>query len=157
MVVQRRTGVRRHLTSAASTAVAWARDARPAGQAAPAPGATRPTEDDRRTDPLEMRRPLKPASPGEAPTAPGTARRAEAGMLAGLTPERLRALDDLRWHWDEAYQISWDGRFRADRLDGQGCLRASTAHGLRELIFADYAACPVPRRYRKDPEDEDTE
>ena len=78
-------------------------------------------------------------------------------MLAGLTPERLRALDDLRWHWDQAYEISWDGRFRADRLDGRGCLHASAAQELRKLIFADYAACPVPRRYRKDPEDEGTE
>src|SRR5215470_7546875 len=90
----------------------WARDARPVDQAAPAPGATRPTEDDVRTDPLEMRRSLRPASPDDAPSSPGTARRAEAGMLARLTPERLRALEDLRWHWDEAYEISWDGRFR---------------------------------------------
>ena len=62
-----------------------------------------------------------------------------------------RELEDLRWHWDEAYQISWqDGRFRAGRLDGRGSLQAGTAQELRDLIRADYAERPVPRRYGGD-------
>jgi hypothetical protein len=105
MAVNRRTGTRRHLTLAAGTEMAPARDARP----------------------------------------------------PGATPGRLRALEDLRWHWDEAYEIGWDGRFRAERLDGRGYLEAPAAQELRDLIFAGYTACPVPRRYRKDPEDEDAE
>ena len=61
---------------------------------------------------------------------------------------RGRELADLRWHWDEAYEISWDGRFRARRLDGTGSpLDAGTAHGLYELIRDDYSEHPrVPRR-----------
>jgi len=61
---------------------------------------------------------------------------------------RDRELEDMRWHWDEAYQIGWqDGRFRAGRLDGHGSLEAGTAQELRDLIRADYAKRPVPRRY----------
>lgn len=57
--------------------------------------------------------------------------------------------------WDEAYEIDWDdGRFRAGRLDGRGGVEAATARELRDLILADYTACPVPRRHPKDPEDE---
>ena len=64
---------------------------------------------------------------------------------------RDRELEDLRWDWDEAYQIGWqDGRFRAGRLDGRGSVEAGTPQELRDLIRADYAERPVPRRYGGD-------
>ncbi len=57
-------------------------------------------------------------------------------------------LETLRWHWDEAYEITWDdGRFRAGRHDGRGRLEAGTAAELRALVIADYTERPVPRRY----------
>ena len=52
---------------------------------------------------------------------------------------RGRELVDLRWHWDEAYEITWDGRFRARRLDGTGSVDAETAFELNELLRDDYA------------------
>jgi hypothetical protein len=60
---------------------------------------------------------------------------------------RLRGRDiaDLRWHWDEAYDITWDGCFRARRLDGGGYLEAGTAEELAERIRRDYTERPVPR------------
>jgi hypothetical protein len=60
---------------------------------------------------------------------------------------RERRLKDLRWHWDEAYEIWCDDRFRARRLDGRGCLEAGTARELGDLMLADYSARPV-RRHR---------
>jgi hypothetical protein len=33
---------------------------------------------------------------------------------------RRRDLRDLRWHWGRAYEISWDGQFRASRRDDLG-------------------------------------
>jgi hypothetical protein len=52
----------------------------------------------------------------------------------------------LRYHWGEAYHITWSaGRFRAERLDGLGCLDAATRAGLRRLIVDDYLNQPVPR------------
>ncbi len=57
-------------------------------------------------------------------------------------------LEELRWHWDEAYEIARDdGRLGADRRDGSGRLEAGTAAELRALIIADYTERPVPRRY----------
>ena len=60
---------------------------------------------------------------------------------------RLRGteLADLRWHWDEAYDITWDGKFRAKRLDDGGELEADTAADLRELIIRNYSERRVPR------------
>ncbi len=61
---------------------------------------------------------------------------------------RDRELAELRWHWDEAYEITWaDGWFRARRLDDLGGMEAGTAAELRALIIADYTEQPVPRRY----------
>jgi hypothetical protein len=58
---------------------------------------------------------------------------------------RLRGRDiaDLRWHWDEAYDITWDGRFRARRHDDGGLLEADTAQELSERIRHDYTERPV--------------
>jgi hypothetical protein len=60
---------------------------------------------------------------------------------------RLRGRDiaDLRWHWDEAYDITWDGRFRARRLDDGATLDADTAEELDQRIRRDYVERPVSR------------
>ncbi len=58
---------------------------------------------------------------------------------------RARRLRDLRLHWDEAYEIWFDDRFRARRLDGRGCLEAGTARELGDLMLADYSTRPVRR------------
>jgi hypothetical protein len=60
---------------------------------------------------------------------------------------RLRGRDiaDLRWHWDEAYDITWDGRFRARRLDDGAPLDADTAEELDQRIRRDYVERPVLR------------
>jgi hypothetical protein len=62
-----------------------------------------------------------------------------------LARRRGRDIADLRWHWDEAYDITWDGRFRARRLDDGGILEADTAEELGEHIRRDYVERPVPR------------
>jgi hypothetical protein len=60
---------------------------------------------------------------------------------------RLRGRDiaDLRWHWDEAYDITWDGRFRARRLDDGAPLDADTAEELDRCIRRAYVERPVSR------------
>jgi len=64
-----------------------------------------------------------------------------------LSRQRKRALNDLRWHWEDAYEITWDGsKFRAARLDNGLVLADERADKLRELIIADYCKNPVPRR-----------
>ena len=60
---------------------------------------------------------------------------------------RGRELVNLRWHWDEAYEITWDGRFRARRLDGSGSVDAATAFELNELLRDDYAEHHVVPRH----------
>jgi hypothetical protein len=67
------------------------------------------------------------------------------GMRDYLSRERGRELADLRWHWDEAYEITWDGKFRAKRLDDCGELQADTAAELQELMICDYSERGVPR------------
>ena len=67
------------------------------------------------------------------------------GMRDYLSRQRGKELADLRWHWDEAYEITWDGRFRAKRLDDGGELEADTAAKLRELIICNYSERRVPR------------
>lgn len=59
--------------------------------------------------------------------------------------ERAKELADLRWHWDEAYEIFWDGRFRARRLDDGEVLEAETVADLRELIICNYTERRVQR------------
>ena len=67
------------------------------------------------------------------------------GMRDYLSRERGRELAGLRWHWDEAYEITWDGKFRAKRLDDGGELEADTAAELNELIIRNYSERRVPR------------
>jgi hypothetical protein len=56
-------------------------------------------------------------------------------------------LEDLRWHWGEAYVIECFGlgRWLAQRRDGRGTIRADSALLLRDMIVADYMASPVAR------------
>jgi hypothetical protein len=56
------------------------------------------------------------------------------------------ALDDLRWHWGDAYEITEAlGVWRAVRRDNQVALIASGPGELRDLIVTDYNRRPVPR------------
>jgi hypothetical protein len=57
-------------------------------------------------------------------------------------------LDALRWHWGDAYLISFfePDAWVAQRKDNRETLRADTPADLRDLILADYTARPVPRQ-----------
>jgi len=57
------------------------------------------------------------------------------------------ALDELRWHWGEAYVIECfgPGRWVAQRRDNKGTLRAGSSDLLDQVIRADYDREPVPR------------
>ena len=69
--------------------------------------------------------------------------RVASGWLEGDADE----LDELRFHWGEAYDISADGGvYTAQRRDGRGDVLADPVpEGLRLRIQADYEAMPVPR------------
>jgi hypothetical protein len=63
-----------------------------------------------------------------------------------LTAEQVADLQDLGWHWGEVYDIAViRARWVAKRLDNHRVLIAGGPGELRELIWADYAAEPVPR------------
>jgi hypothetical protein len=56
------------------------------------------------------------------------------------------ALDDLRWHYGEAYLIELIGdRWIAQRRDSHATMSAGSPDQLLGLIRADYAARPVSR------------
>lgn len=57
-------------------------------------------------------------------------------------------LDDLRWHWGEAYLIHHLGPdvWVAQRRDSRQTIGAEDPETLRERIKADYAARPVSRQ-----------
>ncbi len=69
--------------------------------------------------------------------------RATSGRLEGEAGE----LDELRFHWGDAYDIgAGGGVYTATRRDGQGSRLADPSPGgLFRQIRADYAAMPVPR------------
>jgi hypothetical protein len=70
--------------------------------------------------------------------------RAAAGQLGNDAGE----LDELRFHWGDAYDITVarGGVFTAMRRDGRGeRLADPSPEGLLRQIRADYAAQPVPR------------
>lgn len=70
------------------------------------------------------------------------------GRAAASQPaEEIGALDELRFHWGEAYNIALvDGMWTGRRKDGRGgMLTDPLPEGLRLRIQADYAALPVPR------------
>jgi hypothetical protein len=56
-------------------------------------------------------------------------------------------LDELRWHWGEAYTIMRDrDGYQAKRKDGRGgWIMRGTASELYDAIHADYDRNPVPR------------
>jgi len=56
-------------------------------------------------------------------------------------------LDDLRWHWGDAYRIAHPrpDRWMAARRDDGTVLMAAAPDQLRDLINRDYLARPVPR------------
>jgi hypothetical protein len=55
-------------------------------------------------------------------------------------------LDELRWHWGDAYAINWLGStWLAQRRDTGATLTADTPEALHERIKGDYTASPVPR------------
>jgi hypothetical protein len=64
-----------------------------------------------------------------------------------LKPWEEAALDAIRWHWGEAYEIEVQGgQWRARRRDGiGGQLEAANPDGLDWAITEDYAVKPVPR------------
>ena len=57
-------------------------------------------------------------------------------------------LDDLRWHWGEAYLIHHLGPdvWVAQRRDSRQTIGAQDPETLRERIKADYASRPVSRQ-----------
>ncbi len=57
-------------------------------------------------------------------------------------------LDELRWHYGEAYLIHYlpgPGRWVAQRRDSHATMSAGSPDQLLDLIRTDYAAHPVPR------------
>jgi hypothetical protein len=55
-------------------------------------------------------------------------------------------LDELRWHWGDAYRIDQDGgSWRAIRRDTGAALRGATSDELLALIRRDYFLDPVSR------------
>jgi hypothetical protein len=56
------------------------------------------------------------------------------------------ALDALRWHWGEAYEIGHDTTWWFRRRDGYGCAEtAGSPDALRSAIIQNYLARPVDR------------
>ena len=57
-------------------------------------------------------------------------------------------LDELRWHWGEAYLIDYLGRdtWVAQRRDSHATISASSPDGLLGCIREDYRQHPVSRR-----------
>ena len=61
-----------------------------------------------------------------------------------MTMPTWRALDDLSWHWGQAYDLAVTrSGWVAKRLDNGRALVASDPDGLRELIWADHVRDPV--------------
>ena len=59
-----------------------------------------------------------------------------------------RPLDELRWHWGDAYLISFfePDVWVAQRRDDRSVLRSDSPADLREKIQADYTTRPVSRQ-----------
>ena len=66
---------------------------------------------------------------------------------AALKPWDANALDSLRWHWGEAYEIEASaGLWRARHRDGLGgWIEATDPDRLGALISEDYGIKAVPR------------
>ena len=67
-----------------------------------------------------------------------------------MSAARDTALAAVDRHWGDAYEITEAlGVWRAVRHDNQRTLIATGAEELQDLIIADYAKQPVPRRGAK--------
>lgn len=67
-------------------------------------------------------------------------------MTGRMVTAQSWTLDELRWHWSSAYEITDRPGWRAKRRDGRGgWLTAPDAAALVELIRADYLVDPVSR------------
>lgn len=63
-----------------------------------------------------------------------------------MSSDRDGALDDLRWHYGEAYLIEViGGRWIAQRRDSHETFSSDNPAGLLDLIREDYRTRPVPR------------
>ena len=73
----------------------------------------------------------------------------EMSGTAGQRAQVEQALDDLRFHWDEAYKITYhpgDAEpCHAERLDDGTLLTADLPWALYDKITDDYRIRPVPR------------
>jgi hypothetical protein len=60
--------------------------------------------------------------------------------------ERGHLLASLRFHWGDAYEITWqDSMFQAARRDGGPPVQSPTHTGIGELIMENFLARPVPQ------------
>jgi hypothetical protein len=66
-----------------------------------------------------------------------------------VTRDQDEPLDELRWHWGDAYLIHFfePGTWVAQRRDGHETMSADSPVILREKINQDYAARPVSRQF----------
>lgn len=63
-----------------------------------------------------------------------------------ISKEDQTALNVLRWHWDEAYEISIvNDLWVARRKDNGRIVQAADPTRLRDKIIKDYSRQPVPR------------
>ena len=63
-----------------------------------------------------------------------------------LQSVRAHDLVQLRYHWGDAYEITWEaGTWRAVRRDDRQGLTADSSGQLNDRIIDDYSARPVPR------------
>jgi hypothetical protein len=61
---------------------------------------------------------------------------------------RGQQLDELRWHWGDAYLIHYfetAGKWVAQRRDSHATISAGEPSGLLDLIRRDYSQRPVSR------------
>jgi hypothetical protein len=93
----------------------------------------------------------EPADRGEEPPDRGEASGGGLGdsdlQAAGLSRSDASELADLKFHWDEAYTISWaDGVYRAARMSQPSVvLTADSCIELRQQIRDDYATWQYSR------------
>ncbi len=63
-----------------------------------------------------------------------------------LARERVRELEDLRHHWEDAYMFGWRaGQYWAMRRDNGAIMRHPDPAVLRREVRVDYTAKPVER------------
>ena len=66
-----------------------------------------------------------------------------------MSRDQDEPLDELRWHWGDAYLIHFfePGTWVAQRRDGHETMSADSPVILREKINQDYTARPVSRQF----------